>query len=551
MKHGMQSCVPEKLAPESIIQIRNLAKSLKAPLLDYNVHLPHTSLLHVVSKAFGYENYNTAQALLGKPETKSQRKKNIPILARTSGNEYFDRFMDAVHEYMGDGMFEYVMKVHDYTNSNGNPMETLIKYDFTTYDRLANICIEEFQDLNIEFFDVTKEGYEAFYNRFRFKEDLYFLDEYQANLEMLDSEEEVVLCVLPSKNEKRKQIIVALDRFMYLANTSPLKVTYLQNDNFNNRLSKYSESKIEWYEQLAKGRKLSLKRFNPKKIVSDIILTEQEANRAIQNTIAAINRSLLLSGVSSSDAKRLADWCVRFLGLSNIELKNIVGQYYSFEEYGKFINDASGSIANDNAEMYIFAHFIDMSSISIQTDEWKEYVTKKSAKEHIKQLLRNYAGMRFISKDLEVIFQKDAKDAYGLLCSYTYDEIDKIRFATIENVLKNEFDNAVKMLEEECEAFLNEKDIDKIYSVLWSIQQNSIHNNGPQIEEINFSRLKEKDKDTPIFNENQIFFFQQIKQESLLDAFHTGHESFMISIKKSLPHLIETFYTEKNGEKTH
>lgn len=547
MKHGMQSCVPEKLAPESIIQIRNLAKSLKVPLLDYNVHLPHTSLLHVVSKAFSYENYNTAQALLGKTETKSQRKKNITIPARTSGNEYFDRFMDAIHEYMGDGMFEYVMKVHDYTNPDGNPMETLIKYEFTTYDRLANICIEEFQDLNMEFFDVTKEGYEAFYNRFRFKEDSY-LNEYKENLVILDSEEEVVLCVLPSKSEKRKQIVVALDRFTYLANTPPLKVTYLQNDNFKNRLSKYSESKIEWYEQLAKGRKLSLKRFNPKKIVSNIILTEQEANRAIQNTIAAIKRSLLLAGVSSNDAKRLADWCVRFLGLSNIALKSIVGDYYSFEEYGKFINDTSGSIANEDAEMYIFAHFIAISSISIQIDEWKGYVTKKSAKEHIKQLLKNYAGMRFMSKDLEVIFQKDAKEAYGLLCNYTYDEIDKIRFTAIEDELKNEFDNAVKTLEGECEAFLNEKDIDKIYSVLWSVQQNAIYNNGPQIEEINFSRLKEKDKNTPIFNENQIFFFQQIKQESLLETFHTGRESFVISIKKSLPHLIETFYTEKNGE---
>jgi len=163
--------------------------------------------------------------------------------------------------------------------------------------------------------------------------------------------------------------------------------------------------------------------------------------------------------------------------------------------------------------------------------------------------LKNYAGMRFMSKDLEVIFQKDAKEAYGLLCNYTYDEIDKIRFAAIEDALTNEFDNAVKTLEAECEAFLNEKDIDKIYSVLWSVQQNAIYNNGPQIEEINFSRLKEKDKDTPIFNEKQIFFFQQIKQESLLETFHTGRESFMLSIKKSLPHLIETFYTEKNGEK--
>lgn len=544
MKHGMQSCVPEKLAPESIIQIRNLAKSLKVPLLDYNVHLQHTSLLHVVSKAFGYENYNTAQALLGKTETKSQRNKNITTPVRTSGNEYFDRFMDAVHEYMGDGMFEYVMKVHDYTNPDGNPMETLIKYEFTTYDRLANICIEEFQDLNMEFFDVTKEGYEAFYNRFRFKEDLYF-EGYKENTVILDGEEEVVLCVLPSKNEKRKQIVVALDRFMYLANTPPFKVNYLQNDNFKNRLAQYAESKIEWYEQLAKGRKLSLKRFNPKKIVSEVIPTEQEANRAIQNTIAAIKRSLLLSGVSSNDAKRLADWCVRFLGLSNIALKSIVSEYYSFEEYGQFINDTSGSIANENAEMYIFAYFIAISSISIQIDEWKGYVTKKSAKEHIKQLLRNYAGMRFVSKDLEVIFQKDAKEAYGLLRNYTYDEIDKIRFAVVGDALKNAFDSAIKILEEECEAFLNEEEILEIFSVLWTVKQNALHMD-IEFEKMDLINLTKNNGEALVFDKNKKVLLQYIEQENLLKAFNSGRESFVQSIKKSLPDLIETLHSKEN-----
>lgn len=539
MKHGKQSCVPEKLAPESIIQIRNLAKSLKVPLLDYNVDLQHTSLLHVVSKAFGYENYNSAQALLGKAETKSQRKKNIITSVRTSGDEYFDRFMDTVNEYMGDGIFEYAMKVHDYTNPDGNPMETLIKYHFTTYDRLARICVEEFQELNMEFIDVTKEGYEAFYKRFRFKEDLYFQG-YKENIVILDGEEEVVLCVLPSKNEKRKQIIVALDRFMYLADTPPIKAKYLKNDNFKERLTRYAESKIKWYEQIAKGRKLSLKRFNPKKIVSAVIPTEQEADIAIQDAIARVKRSLLLSGVSSNDAKRLADWCVRFLGLSDITLQSIVSEYYSFEEYGKFNNDTSGSIANENAEMYIFANFIAISSIPILTDEWKKYVTKKSAKEHIKQLLNNYGGMRFVSKDLEVIFQKDAKEAYGLLYNFTYDEIDKIRFAIIDHALQNAFDSAIKIFEEECEAFLNEEEINKIYSVLWYIQQNAIHNNDPQLETINFASLKEKGNDKPIFNNNQIIFLQQIKQESLLEIFKGGSELFKISVKKSLPDLIET-----------
>ncbi|MDD2830046.1 MAG: hypothetical protein PHW18_10775 [Sulfuricurvum sp.] len=538
MKHGIATCTPEKLFPESIIQIRNLAKSLKTPLSDHNVHIPHVSLLHVVSKAFGYENYNTAQALLGKTETKSQRNKNITMPARTSGNEYFDRFMDAIREQMGDGMFEYVMKVHDYTNPDGNPMETLTKYGFTTYDRLASICVEEFKDLHIEFFDVTKEGYEAFYTRFPFKE----------NLVILDGEEEVVLCVIPSKNEKRKQIIVALDRFMYLANIPPFKVKYLKNDNFKERLSRYTESNIEWYEQLAKGRKLSLKRFNPKKILSESIPTEQEANYTVQNTIAAVKRSLLLSGVSTQDAGRLADWCVRFLGLSNIELERIVSEYYSFEEYSKFNKDTSGTIANENAEMYIFAYFIAVSSIPIKIDEWKKYVTKKSAKEHIKRLLNDYSGMRFISKDLEVIFQKDVKDAYGLLCNYTYDEIDKIRFAFVGDALKSAFDSAAKILEEECSAFLSEDEIVKIFSVLWSIQQNAIHNNGPQLETINFASLKEKDNDKLIFNKNQIVFLQQIKQESLLEIFYSGRESFVKSITKSLPDLIEVLHSEKNIE---
>lgn len=547
MKYRIPTCTPDKLSAESIIQIRNLAKSLKTPLLEHDINLPHVSLLHVVSKAFGYENYNTAQALLGKTETKRQRNKNIITPIRTSNDEYFDRFMDAVHEYMGDGMFEYVMKVHDYTNPDGNPMETFIKYGFTTYDRLGSICIEEFQDLNMEFFDVTKEGNEAFYNRFRFKDDLYF-EGYKENAVVLDGEEEAVLCVLPSKYEKRKQIIVALDRFMYLANTSPFKVKYLKNDNYQERLAQYTASKIEWYEQLARGRKLSIKRFNPKKIVSEVMPTEQEANYAVQNTIAGVKRSLLLSGVSTQDVGRLADWCVRFLGLSNIELESIVSEYYSFEEYSKFHKDTSGTIANENAEMYIFAYFVAVSSIPIKIDEWKKYVTKKSAKEHIKRLLNDYSGMRFVSKDLEVIFQKDVKEVYGLLCNYTYDEIDKIRFTVIGDALKNAFDSAAKTLEEECNAFLNEEEIHRIYSVLWSIQQNAVHKNTPRLETINFASLKEAGNDKLIFNNNQIIFLQQIKQDSLLEIFNAGSELFIKSVKKSLPELIETVYSEENAK---
>lgn len=542
MKHGIPSCTPDKLSLESIIQIRNLAKSLKTPLSEHNVHLPHVSLLHVVSKAFGYENYNTAQALLGKTETKRQRKKNIIMPVRTSDDEYFDRFMDAVHEYMGDGMFEYVMKVHDYTNPDGNPMETFIKYGFTTYDRLGSICIEEFQDLNMEFFDVTKEGNEAFYNRFRFKDDLYF-EGYKENAVVLDGEEEAVLCVLPSKYEKRKQIIVALDRFMYLANTSPFKVKYLKNDTYQEGLAQYTASKIEWYEQLARGRKLSIKRFNPKKIVSEVIPTEEEANYAVQNTIAAVKRSLLLSGVST-DAGRLADWCVRFLGLSNIELESIVSEYYSFEEYSKFNKDTSGTIANENAEMYIFAYFVAVSSIPIKIDEWKKYVTKKSAKEHIKRILNDYSGMRFISKDLEVIFQKGAKDVYGLLCNYTYDEIDKIRFAVVGNALKNAFDSAIKSLDEECESFLNEDEILKIFSVLWTVKQNALRMN-IEFEKMDIVNLTKNDGKEFVFDKNKKILLQHIKQETLLEVFNSGRESFVKSVKKSLPDLIEILHSKK------
>lgn len=543
MKHGIPTCTPEKLFPESIIQIRNLAKSLKTPLSDHNVHLPHVSLLHVVSKAFGYENYNTAQALLGKTETKSQRNKNITMPARTSGDEYFDRFMDAVREQMGDGMFEYVMKIHDYTNPDGNPMDTVVKYGFTTYKRLAAICVEEFKELNIEFFDLSTESQEGFNKRFSYKED--FFPGYGDNNVLLEGDQEVIVCGWPSKDEKRKQIIIPLEKYQHIAFDRHKKLVYRKDDNWQARLARYTESKIEWYEQLAKGRKLSLKRFNPKKIVSEVTPTEEEANRAVQDTIAAVKRSLLLSGVSTQDAGRLADWCVRFLGLSNIELESIVSEYYSFEEYSKFNKDTSGTIANENAEMYIFAYFIAVSSIPIKIDEWKKYVTKKSAKEHIKRILNDYHGMRFVSKDLEVIFQKDAKEAYGLLCNYTYEEIDKIRFTAIGDALKNKFDNAVKTLEEECDAFLNEEELIEIFSVLWTVNQNAFRMN-IEFDQMDLVNLTKNDGKEPVFAKNKKVLLQYIKQESLLKAFNSGRESFVKNIKKSLPELIEILHSEKN-----
>ena len=547
MKYGIPSCTPDKLSIESIIQIRNLAKSLKTPLSEHDVNLPHVSLLHVVSKAFGYENYNTAQALIGKPETKRQRKKNNTTLARTSKDEYFNRFMDAVRERMGDGMFEYVMKVYDYTNLDGNPMETLVDYGFATYDRLGEICAKEFEELNIEYFDVSKEGYEAFYKRFIFKEQMPFFEDGE-KVVLTEGEEEAVLCVWPSKNEKLKQIIVALDRFKYLANRPQSKVVYRKNDNFQESLNQYTQSKIAWYKQLAEGRKLSPKRFNAKKIVLDAIPTEEEVENSIKKAINSVKRSLLLSGVATKEAGRLADWCVRFLGLENVNLGHIVSNLYPFKESNKFLNDASGTIANENAEMYIFAHFIALSPLPFPNDDWKAYIEKNSTRDHLKWLLKEYGGKRFVSKDLELIYRSSSKNAYGILYQFMCEEIDRIRFGVIDQALEMVFNNALKEREEECQAFLNEDEIGHIHAVL-RMARKSAKEEGIEFEKMNYMSFKDKNTQTPIFNSNQILFLQYIKMETLLELLDSNTERCILSVQKSLPMLIDILNLKENAIK--
>lgn len=125
MEPSTSTTAPEKLVPSSLDQIKNHTKALKRELSRCDVNIAHSSLLHVVSKAFDFENYHAAEAILGKsPKTPRRLKKNKST-PETEGEE-FDLLMTAIRKEIGDVKFNYAMRIHPiFTGIDSNPLETL------------------------------------------------------------------------------------------------------------------------------------------------------------------------------------------------------------------------------------------------------------------------------------------------------------------------------------------------------------------------------------------------------------------------------------------
>lgn len=428
--------MPENFTPVSINQIRNLAKSLKPPLAGYGIDLPHTSILHVVSKAMGYENYNAAKALL--PASKKAEKR-VPIQVQTDEpyvfeDENFGRFMNAVRREIGEGAFEQIMMIHRY-QPNGSDTEALLglfeRYGIISNKEMADICAREFFGENVE-----NEG-EEYWKKYEL-----FANGILNPREKREGDNEIVACFWPRKEEKRKQIIIP---YLSYANSiaSESDMAYRRVWTFSVMQRGYIDKKIKLYEGMAQQLNIPLDQFDPAAVAGAIYFGVDETKKIIYGRYEKALRSLLIAGLDGERAKKIARWATMYLYLDEVNLNSFVSQHFDHAFVKRFRSDTSGKMAQEHAESIIYVHFIATSGLPVPREEWETYASRETGRRAIREMLNEFGMMRLVNGSLAVVFNKSFDEACTILAETCMENALRISLSEVEAALQAAFNEAV------------------------------------------------------------------------------------------------------------